>query len=141
MLCMFCNDFQVFFRYVLKVFQMHVLNVSSVFVCMLQVLHMDVSKVDWVLHMMQCDTLAAALVPVARAPSWSLCGHLRLANASVACIHTRGEAGPLLSITPLRGYGLASITRTGRGTLLLRGDRTGHVGCARREQRPDASCN
>jgi hypothetical protein len=91
--------------------------------------------------MMQCDTPVTALVPVAGASSWSLCGHLRPANASVARIHTRGEAGPLLSITPLRGYGLASITRTGRGTLLLCGDRTGRGGCARREQRSDASCN
>jgi hypothetical protein len=46
MLRMFCNDFQVFFRYALKVFHMHVSSVSSVFIRMLQVLHIDVSKVD-----------------------------------------------------------------------------------------------
>ena len=38
--------FQVF----LQMFQMHVLNVSSVFRRMLQVLYLDVSKVDRVLH-------------------------------------------------------------------------------------------
>jgi hypothetical protein len=33
------------------VFQMHVLSVSSAFRRMLQVLHLNVSKVDWVLHL------------------------------------------------------------------------------------------
>jgi hypothetical protein len=43
---MFCNGFQVFFRCVLQVFQIHVSIVSSVFFCMLQVLHLDILKVD-----------------------------------------------------------------------------------------------
>jgi hypothetical protein len=34
-----------------QVFQMHVSNVSSVFIRMLQVLYLDVSKVDRVLHL------------------------------------------------------------------------------------------
>jgi hypothetical protein len=42
MLRMCCNCFQVF--------QTHALNVSSVFRRMLQVLYLDVSKVDRVLH-------------------------------------------------------------------------------------------
>jgi hypothetical protein len=46
-----CNGFQVFFMCVLQVFQKHVLSVSSVFRRMLQVLHLDVSKVDRVLQM------------------------------------------------------------------------------------------
>jgi hypothetical protein len=36
---------------VLQVFHTHVLSISSVFSCMLQLLHLNVSKVDQVLHM------------------------------------------------------------------------------------------
>ena len=43
MLCIFYNDFHVF--------QMHVSNVSSTFRRMLQVLHLNVSKLDRVLHL------------------------------------------------------------------------------------------
>jgi hypothetical protein len=42
--------FQVFFQVFLQVFQMHVSSVSSIFRHMLQMLHLDVSKVDQVLH-------------------------------------------------------------------------------------------
>ena len=38
--------FHLFFTRMLQVFQAHVSRVSSVFFCMLQVLHLDVSKVD-----------------------------------------------------------------------------------------------
>jgi hypothetical protein len=51
-----CNCFQV----VLQVFQTHVSSVPSVFRHMLQVLHLDISKVNWVLHMLQCDPFGAA---------------------------------------------------------------------------------
>jgi hypothetical protein len=44
---LFLSIFQVF----LQVFQTHVLNVSFVFKRMLQVLYLDVSKVDWVLQL------------------------------------------------------------------------------------------
>jgi hypothetical protein len=47
MLCMFYNVFEMF----LQVFQMHVLSVSSVLRPMLLVLHLDVSKVNRVLHL------------------------------------------------------------------------------------------
>ena len=43
----------------MQVFQTHVLSVSSIFRRMLQVLYLDVSKVDRVLHMLQCDPPAA----------------------------------------------------------------------------------
>jgi hypothetical protein len=42
-----CNDFQVF----LRVFQTHVSSVSSFFRRILQVLHLDILKVDQMLHM------------------------------------------------------------------------------------------
>jgi hypothetical protein len=45
-----CNSFQVFFHAFLQVFQINVSSVSSFF-CMLQVLHLDVSKVDRMLHL------------------------------------------------------------------------------------------
>jgi hypothetical protein len=41
-----CNDFQVFSGAFFNCFHKHVSSVSSVFFCMLQVLHLDVSKVD-----------------------------------------------------------------------------------------------
>ena len=41
-----CNGFQVCFRCFFQVFQKHVSSVSSVFFCMLQVLFLNVSKVD-----------------------------------------------------------------------------------------------
>ena len=37
-----------------QVFQTYVARVSSIFRCMLQVFHLDVTKVDQVLHMLQC---------------------------------------------------------------------------------------
>ena len=49
--CVYLQRFQVFFQVFLKVFHTHVLSVSFVFICMLQVLHLDVAKVDWMLHL------------------------------------------------------------------------------------------
>jgi hypothetical protein len=49
----FYNGFQVF----LQVFQVHVLSVSFAFICMLQVLHINVSKVGRVLHFPPCIML------------------------------------------------------------------------------------
>jgi hypothetical protein len=43
-----------YFQMFLQLFQTHVLSVSSVFRRILQVLHLDVSKVDRILHMLQC---------------------------------------------------------------------------------------
>ena len=45
------HGFQVFYMCVLQMFQMHVSSVSSAFRRMLQVLRLDVSKVDRVLHL------------------------------------------------------------------------------------------
>ena len=45
-----CNGFQIFFRHFRKCFKHFVLSVSSIFFCMLQLLHLDISKVDRVLH-------------------------------------------------------------------------------------------
>jgi hypothetical protein len=44
--------FQVFFQVFLQVFQTHILSVSSVFIHILQVLYLDVSKVDRVLYLL-----------------------------------------------------------------------------------------
>jgi hypothetical protein len=46
-----CNGFQVFSGVLFQVFQKHVLSVSFVFRRMLQLLYLDVSKVDQVLHL------------------------------------------------------------------------------------------
>jgi hypothetical protein len=43
--------FKCFFQVFLQVFQMHVSSVSSTFGCMLQMLHLDILKVDRVLHL------------------------------------------------------------------------------------------
>jgi hypothetical protein len=45
-----CNSFTCF-QVFLQVFQMHVLSISSVFIRMLQMLHLDILKVDQVLHL------------------------------------------------------------------------------------------
>jgi hypothetical protein len=58
------------FRCFFKCFQTHVSSVSSVFRYMLQVLHLDVSKVDQVLHMLQRDPTAAATGGGARGAAW-----------------------------------------------------------------------
>ena len=54
MLRIFYNGFEVF----LQVFHMHVSSVSFAFIRMFQMLHLDVSKVNRVLHMLQWDPLA-----------------------------------------------------------------------------------
>jgi hypothetical protein len=53
---MFCNGFQVF----LQVFHTYVSSVSSAYRSMFQMLHLDVLKVDRVLHMLQRDSPTAA---------------------------------------------------------------------------------
>jgi hypothetical protein len=55
------HGFQVFFRCFCKCFiQMHVLSISAAFRRILQMLHLDVSKVDWVLHLAPSSSLAAS---------------------------------------------------------------------------------
>jgi hypothetical protein len=44
----------------LRMFQTHVSSVLSVFTRMLHVLHLDILKVDRLLHMLQCDLPVAA---------------------------------------------------------------------------------
>jgi hypothetical protein len=56
---MFAMVFKCFHVF-LQVFHTHVLSILSVFKCMLQVLRLDVSKVDRLLHMLQCDLSVAA---------------------------------------------------------------------------------
>jgi len=46
-----CNGFQTFLGVFFHVFHKHVSSVSSIFIRMLQVLHLYVLKVDQVLHM------------------------------------------------------------------------------------------
>jgi hypothetical protein len=59
MLRMFAMVYKIF-QVFLQMFQIHILSVSSVFKHMLQVLHLEVLKIDQVLHMLQCDSPAAA---------------------------------------------------------------------------------
>ena len=56
MLRMFYNGFEVF----LQVFQMHVSSVLSMFRCMLQVLHLDIFKVDRLLHLAPSSSSAVS---------------------------------------------------------------------------------
>ena len=53
--CVYLQWFQVF----LQEFQTHILSVSSVFMRMLQVLHLDVLKVDRMLHLPPCFFVAS----------------------------------------------------------------------------------
>jgi hypothetical protein len=85
----------VFFQVFLQVFQMHVSSVSSVFRRMLQVLHLDVSKVDYVLHLPP-----RLLLPRLGVFSSSRCW---------LCIQTRGvgRCCPLLLLSMLVALGAA----------------------------------
>jgi hypothetical protein len=67
MFAMVFKCFQMF----LQVFQMHVSSVLSVFFCMSQVLYLDVSKVDQVLHI-GCAWEAGGGVSDPRAQSGSV---------------------------------------------------------------------
>jgi hypothetical protein len=49
----FCNDFSCVFQVFLQVFQTHVSSVLPVYRRMLQMFHLDVSKVNRLLHMLQ----------------------------------------------------------------------------------------
>jgi hypothetical protein len=53
-----CNGFQVFSGVFFQVFQKHILSVSTAFRHMLQLLYLDVSKVDWVLHLSSPPSVA-----------------------------------------------------------------------------------
>jgi hypothetical protein len=50
----------IFIHVFLQVFQTYILSVSFIFKRMFQMLHLDVSKVDRVLHMLQWDPHVAA---------------------------------------------------------------------------------
>jgi hypothetical protein len=59
--CVCCTWFSSVFRCFCKCFiQMHVLSISAAFRRILQMLHLDVSKVDWVLHLAPSSSLAAS---------------------------------------------------------------------------------
>jgi hypothetical protein len=131
----FAMVFKCFYVF-LHGFQMHVLSVSSVFRRMLQVLHLDVSKVDWVLNMLQCDP------PTCRSPLLLLmgcrCGGYRvgargrqmpLRRASVGGVRRVRRARSCF-VAALCGYWRAFVTGTGRGALLLRRDGTACGRCA-----------
>jgi hypothetical protein len=65
-----CIGFQVFSGVCFQVFQNHVSSVSSAFRCMLLLLHLDVSKVDRMLHL---SSLPSATSPQCLLPA--LVGH------------------------------------------------------------------
>jgi hypothetical protein len=73
------NGSQVFQVFFLQVFRTHVSSVSSVNRYMLQVLYLDVSKVDRVLHTLQCDPTTAAAGKDARGSGR---GHSRRVGSS-----------------------------------------------------------
>jgi hypothetical protein len=58
--CCVCLQWFLSFFMSLQAFQTHVSNVSTVFRRILRVLHLNFSKVDRVLHMLQCDLPAVA---------------------------------------------------------------------------------
>ena len=61
---------------------MHVLNISYVFSCMLQMFHLYVLKVDRVLHMLRCALVAGGQRPTAAV--WCCC-------RGAAMVHVRGR--------------------------------------------------
>ena len=71
MLRMFCNGFQVFFMYFCMCFRCMFQSVSSVFGRILQLLHLDVSKVDWVLHLLPRFLLPSSASPPPPDVDWA----------------------------------------------------------------------
>jgi hypothetical protein len=63
-----CYSFQVFFFGVLQLFQTYICKYFNYFGCMLQVFHLDIAKVDMVLHMLQWDHQPQPPTAVAEAP-------------------------------------------------------------------------
>ena len=83
-----CNVFQIFFRRFSQVFQTLVSSVLSVFFCMLQLLHLMILKLDWVLHM---------------GYAWEAAGGTDDIRSDAGNI--RGDTGPLLVrslVSPMR---------------------------------------
>jgi hypothetical protein len=125
----FAMVFKYFSCVCLQVFRTHILSVSSVFMHMLQVFHLNDSKVDGMSYMLQCD-------PPAIAP---FCCWVRRV---LSCLLWRyGVTGTLL----LRGWGKARFCYgdgIGRASVRLGWDGMGRgaVDALEREQRPDASC-
>ena len=115
---MFYNGFEVF----LQGFQMHVSSISSVLRRMLQVLHLDVSKVNWVLHLTPSSPSAASprclhlLSAPARHPNQRrrrappppllLDAGSALWDREQAAVSTRGARVPSV---PLRGGGIGAL--------------------------------
>jgi hypothetical protein len=91
------------------------LSVSFVFRSMLQVLYPDVTKVDWVLHMLQCDPPAAAAGRGAYA-TWGQVGRrrrvgsggMRSAGAGTGCRHRRPSRRPDASTAEYMNHGCRS---------------------------------
>jgi hypothetical protein len=87
------------FSDVFQVFQMHISIVSSIFRCMLQVLHLDILKVDWVLHILQYDpTCGNRLLLLGRHHGYSSAVRIRSQGQA-------GAVGALLSCWMGRGHG------------------------------------
>jgi hypothetical protein len=79
-----------YFQVFCKCFRHMLASVSVVFGCMLQAFHLNVVKVNLVLHMLQWDPSPAT---AARAPGLP-CEPLRLVDASTVHIHRRGRRLP-----------------------------------------------
>jgi hypothetical protein len=86
----FAMVFQVFSRYFLKVFHKHVSSVSSAFRRVLQALHLDVPKVNQVLHLFRCFSAASPrCLLLLRVPA----GHPPRPYSSSQCWWRSGQRG------------------------------------------------
>jgi hypothetical protein len=108
-----------FHQVFLQVFQMHVSSVSSSFIRMFQVLHLDVSKVDWVLYL-------ASSSPMTASPR---CLHLLSASAG-HLNQRRGGHRPLPFFSMLAARrGMGHREWRGRALFLFCGSITQVGGC------------
>jgi hypothetical protein len=138
----FAMVFNCFLGVCLQVSQTHVSSVASVLRRTLQVLHLDVSKVD------ECSTCYNMtnlhMLHMLGRCSGSPCGRLRPADVSIARIRRQGEAGATVRFYQLWRYGVWALfcyeDRMGRASVTWGQVGTGHGGCARTGACLNASC-
>jgi hypothetical protein len=93
MLCMVAMAFK-YFQVFFQVFQKHVSSVSTAFKHMLQLLYLDASKVNQVLHLSSPPYVALSLPAPAGHPNDAASGSFRIGGTTPFLSCRLGGAGP-----------------------------------------------
>jgi hypothetical protein len=95
----------------MQVFQMHVSSVSSAFIHMLQLLHLNVLKADRVLHLLPRFLLSSSVSPP---PSRRRLGIHRPVPLFLDAGEVRGSVGPMWACETARQTAVGMVVRTPR---------------------------